>query len=124
MILRNLTDVKTVDWGNGVSRRFLLRADRMGYSLTDTIVHAGTKSRLEYRHHLEACYCIEGSGAVVDMSGGEHRIEPGVLYALDDHDPHFLIADPEQDMRLICVFAPALVGDERHNLDADSFSHY
>lgn len=124
MIIRQLDDVTTVDWGNGLSRRFLVEADDMGYSITDTIVRAGTKSKLEYRRHLEACYCIGGKGEVVDTSGESHRILPGTLYALDRHDAHFLIADPDEDLRLVCVFTPALKGDERHTLDSGEFSEY
>jgi L-ectoine synthase len=124
MIVRRLPEVTTVDWGNGLSRRFLLASDGMGYTVTDTIVRAGTKSRLEYRNHLEACYCIEGSGEVVDNAGESHALTPGTLYALDRHDPHFLIAAPHEDLRLVCVFSPALHGHETHKLDSAEFSHY
>jgi L-ectoine synthase len=124
MIIRQLTEVPSVEWGNGVSRRFLLAADGLGYTVTDTIVRAGTKSRLEYRRHLEACYCIAGRGEIVDADGESHQIEPGTLYALDRHDPHFLIAAPDGDLRLVCVFSPALRGDEVHNLDSATFSQY
>jgi L-ectoine synthase len=124
MIIRNLDSVRTVDWGNGVSRRFLLEADGMGYSVTDTIVRAGTSSPLEYRNHLETCYCIAGKGEVIDADGTSHPIEPGRLYALDKHDPHHLVASPDEDLRLVCVFTPALRGDERHRLDASGHSHY
>jgi L-ectoine synthase len=124
MIIRSLADAKVVDWGNGLSRRFLLAGDGLGYSITDTVVTAGSKSRLQYRNHLEACYCIEGSGEVVDLEGNSFPLVPGTLYALDKHDAHYLIAAPEADMRLVCVFSPALHGDERHSLDAADFSHY
>jgi L-ectoine synthase len=124
MIVRQLSDVPTVEWGNGLSRRFLVESDGMGYTVTDTTVRAGTKSRLEYRHHLEACYCIEGTGEVVDADGRSYPLEPGTLYALDRHDPHFLIAAPQEDLRLVCVFTPALRGDETHRLDSAEFSHY
>ena len=67
MIIRVLENVPSIEWGNGLSRRFLLNADNMGYTLTDTIVYAGTKSPLKYRNHLKACYCIEGEGAVEDL---------------------------------------------------------
>jgi len=116
MIVRKIEDVKTVEWGNGLSRRFLLESDGMGYTVTDTIVTKGTKSRLEYKNHLEACYCIEGRGKVVELDGTEHIIEPGTIYALDKHDPHDLIADDDQDLRLVCMFTPALTGDEAHRL--------
>lgn len=124
MIVRQLSNVKTVDWGNGLSRRFLLASDGMGYSLTDTIVLAGTKSRLEYQRHMEACYCISGKGEVIDLEGNSHEITPGTMYALDKHDAHWLVASPEADLRLVCVFSPALQGDERHSLDAHGFSAY
>jgi L-ectoine synthase len=124
VIVRQLDNVTTVDWGNGLSRRFLLEADGLGYTITDTTVRAGTKSQLEYRRHLESCYCIEGTGEVVDLDGTVHRLAPGTLYALDKHEAHFLIADPGADLRLVCVFSPALRGDERHSLDADRPSAY
>lgn len=124
MIVRRLSEVTTVEWGNGLSRRFLLESDGLGYTVTDTTVQAGTKSRLEYRRHLEACYCIAGKGEVVDMDGNSFTIEPGTLYALDRHDPHFLVASADEDLRLVCVFSPALAGEERHNLDSAEFSHY
>ncbi|WP_117208846.1 ectoine synthase [Allorhizocola rhizosphaerae] len=124
MIVRRLSEVKTVEWGNGLSRRFLLEADGMGYTITDTIVRAGTKSALQYRAHLEACYCIEGRGEVIDSENNSYVIEPGTMYALDQRDAHYLIADPDQDLRLVCVFAPALRGDERHNFDNDEHSQY
>lgn len=124
MIIRNLDDVRTVEWGNGLSRRFLLKTDGLGYTLTDTIVNAGSKSPLQYRNHLEACYCIDGSGEVIDEAGNAHALTPGTLYALDQHDAHWLIADPGSDLRLVCVFAPALDGDEVHSLDQDVHSAY
>lgn len=124
MIIRQLDQVTTVDWGNGLSRRFLLEADGLGYTITDTTVRAGTMSFLEYSRHLESCYCIEGSGEVVDLNGAVHRLAPGTLYALDHHDAHFLVADADSDLRLVCVFSPALRGDEQHSLDADGSSCY
>ncbi|MEW1893006.1 ectoine synthase [Streptomyces sp. NPDC008163] len=124
MIIRDLETVKSVDWGNGLSRRFLTESDGVGYSITDTTVRAGTKSRLEYRNHLESCYCIEGSGEVVELDGTVHPITPGRLYSLDEHDAHYLVASPHEDLRLVCVFTPALQGDEVHSLDAHTSSAY
>ena len=124
MIIRHRDEVPPVEWGNGLSHRFLVEADGLGYTVTETSVRAGTKSRLEYRRHLESCYCIGGKGEVVDLDGRSHPLVPGTLYALDRHDAHFLIASPEEDLRLVCVFSPALAGDERHNLDSAEFSQY
>lgn len=125
MIVRRVADVPPVEWGHGLSRRLLLAEDNLGFSLTDTIVDAGTTSAMQYARHLEACYCIEGTGYV--LAGTErrfHSLEPGVMYALDQHEPHQLVANREQDLRLICVFVPALDGHERHNLTEQGFSCY
>lgn len=124
MIVRAKSEVKAVEWGNGQSYRFLTETDKMGFTVAHTVVKAGSKSPLHYRNHLEACYCISGRGQVVDSDGTVHEIEPGVIYALNNNDPHFLIAAPDGDMELISVFNPPLQGDERHNLDSDEFSAY
>ncbi|WP_409180386.1 ectoine synthase [Amycolatopsis sp. VS8301801F10] len=125
MIVRRKDEVKVVEWGNGTSHRFLLETDGMGFTLCHTLVRAGTKSLLQYRRHLEACYCIAGRGSVMTSDGAvTHEITPGVMYALDEHDPHFLMAAPDSDLVLISVFNPPLHGDERHQLDTDEFSEY
>ncbi len=124
MIVRDKAGVAGIDWGNGLSYRLLVEKDNMGFTIAHTVVKAGSKSPLEYRNHLEACYCIAGRGQVIGEDGATHEIEPGVMYALDRHDRHFLIAYPEADLELISVFNPPLRGDERHNFDADEFSHY
>ena len=117
MIIRSLDGVVGTDRdlaGDGWrSRRLLLAADGMGYSLNDTVVAPGEELALEYRHHLEACYCIEGEAEITDLASGErHRIMPGTLYALDRHDRHLLRTDA--GVRLVCVFNPPLTGGEPH----------
>ena len=99
------------------SRRILLSADQMGFSLHDTIVKERAELRLHYKHHLEANYCISGRGEVVDAKTGKtYSIGPGTLYALDKHDEHILRA-VSGDLRLVCVFNPALTGQEKHQAD-------
>ncbi|MCK5296671.1 MAG: ectoine synthase [Alphaproteobacteria bacterium] len=128
MIIKNLNDIsgteRQVQWGNGTSHRFLLEKDKMGYGLTHTIVNPGTESHLQYKNHLETCYCISGSGEVEDMDGKVHRIEPGVMYALDQNDEHILRADPDVELHLVCVFNPPLIGTECHDLNGEGSSVY
>jgi L-ectoine synthase len=125
MIIRKLAELlgteREVSWGNGKSRRFLLERDGMGYSLTDTIVEAGSESRMEYRNHLETCYCVEGEGEL-ECGGVSHPLRPGTMYALDKNDSHVLRA--HSTLRLVCVFRPALKGREAHALSSNSASHY
>lgn len=118
MIIRSTAEVVGTDRdvaGEGWrSRRLLLRRDGMGFSLHDTTVEAGAELRLQYRHHLEACYCVEGEAEITDLASGQvHRITPGTVYALDAHDRHAISV--LRDLRLVCVFNPALTGAETHD---------
>lgn len=100
--------------GGFFSHRFLLDTDGMGYTITRTTIPAAGPQRWEYPHHLEACYCVAGEGELTDLKTGErHRITPDTVYALDKHDAHTFeaIGGP---VTLICVFTPALRGDEAH----------
>ena len=98
------------------SQRFLLAEDNMGFTLTETTVEAGSDQVMWYKHHLEACYCLEGEGELEDLASGEvHRITPGTCYALDQHDRHRFRA--LSTVRMICVFSPALTGGEVHDAD-------
>lgn len=120
MIVRELTqilgtarDVKGETWN---SRRLLLAHERMGFSLHDTLIHAGTTTRMHYKHHQEAVYCVEGEGTLEDLESGEkHTIRPGTLYALDGNERHVLKAS--STLRLICVFNPPVTGREMHGAD-------
>lgn len=126
MFVRTLNEVigteRDVAWGNGQSRRLLIESDNMGFALLDTVVNAGTDLEIQYKNHLEAVYCIEGKGSITDLSNGtEYEIVPGVMYVLDDHDPHRLCA--AEDLRLICIFNPPLKGDEKHDMTKPGTSY-
>ncbi len=121
MIVKRLEHVIDTDRharGDGwESRRLLLGDDGFGYSLHDTVLEEGCELTLQYKNHIETNYCIAGIGEVVDVATGEvHPITPGTLYALDRHDLHILRA-LEGQLRLVCVFTPALTGRERHDAD-------
>ena len=121
MIIKRLENVVDTDRhvrGEGwESRRIELADDGLGYSLHDTVIEEGAELTLQHKNHVEANYCIEGVGEVVDVATGEvHPITPGTLYALDKHDAHILRA-LEGQLRLVCIFTPALTGRERHDAD-------
>lgn len=120
MLIRKLSEIvgseREVSAETWRSRRLLLRDDAMGFSMHDTVIHAGTSTRMHYKHHFEAVYCIEGRGTVEAVGSGERwTIEPGTLYALNEHDEHVLRA--ETALRLVCVFNPPLLGTETHGPD-------
>ncbi|RED45104.1 ectoine synthase [Aestuariispira insulae] len=128
MFVRNLEEVEKTDrfvhWGNGTSHRLLTETDGMGFTVCHTVVAKGSESLLEYRNHLEACYCIGGSGEVEDMRGNIHPIKTGDIYVLDNHDKHFLRGGRDEDLVLVSIFNPPLKGTERHNLAGEDGSAY
>ena len=102
--------------GGFVSLRYLLAADGLGFSMSSTFIPRGQPQRWHYTNHLEACLCISGRGILIEWeSCTEFQIEPGTLYAPDNHDPHTFQAI--EDTTLICVFNPPLVGREVHRDD-------
>lgn len=126
MIVRTLQEIagteRDVNWGSGQSRRFLVEKDGMGFAFMETLILAGTDVFIQYRNHVEACYCIDGEGEIEDAAGRKWPIRRGTLYALDQHDAHHLRAST--DMRLISVFNPPIRGDERHDLAGAETSSY
>lgn len=71
------------------SLRLLHQEDGMGVTLTDSILDAGFEMDLWQKNHIEACYCLEGEGAVEELGGGKvHQIKAGTLYAMNNHDRH------------------------------------
>ncbi len=128
MFVRSCQDVEKTDffvnWGNGTSHRLLTEKDGMGFTVCHTVVKAGSESLLEYRNHLEACYCIAGEGEVEDMQGNKFPIRVGDVYVLDQHDKHYLRGGKTQDLILVSVFNPPLKGTERHSLKGEKGSAY
>jgi L-ectoine synthase len=120
MIVRDINDIDgtqddvvTDTWR---SKRIILKKDGMGYSVHETTIYAGTETHIWYQNHLESVFCIQGEGEVETIADGKiYPIRPGVLYALNEHDNHYLRAKTE--MKMICVFNPPLTGREVHDKD-------
>lgn len=118
MIVRSIDDIRgtprEVAAPNWVSRRLLLAHDGMGFSFHETTIFAGTETHIHYRNHLEAVFCVAGEGEIETVADGrKYAIRPGVMYALDRHDEHYLRARSE--LKLVCVFNPPLTGREVHD---------
>ncbi|MGH3327737.1 MAG: ectoine synthase [Streptomycetales bacterium] len=118
MIVRSLHDIqgtaRDVAAPTWRSRRLVLARERVGFSLHDTVIFAGTETAMWYAHHVEAVYCIEGQGELVDDENGDrYALAPGTMYLLDGHEHHTVRA--ETDLRMVCVFNPPCTGREVHD---------
>lgn len=102
--------------GGFTSFRALLAKDSMGFSVHKTIIPAGDVQHWHYKHHLEACFCIEGRGRLQVPSGEHWLIEPDTIYVLDKHDDHTFQAITERVV-LISIFNPPITGTEVHRDD-------
>ncbi len=105
-------DVRGEGWR---ARRHFVRSDGLGFSLSETTVNAGAEMNIWYKHHQEACFVIDGEAEITERdTGAVHRIGPGSAYA-PAHDRHTIrVISP---LRLVCVFNPALTGQETHDAD-------
>ena len=121
MIVRDLAELKASgrygeNPGVWTSSRYLLRDDAMGFTVTQTTVAAGQSQTMQYKNHVEANLIIEGEATLTDLNTGQtYELGPGSMYALDQHERHRLVA--RTDLRIVCVFSPALVGSETHDED-------
>ena len=118
MIVRNLREIRAgernVLSAGWESARLLLKADGMGFSFHITTMFAGSELKMHYQNHLESVFVLEGTGTIEDLGTGEvHKLEPGVMYALNKHDKH--IVRPETDILTACVFNPPVTGQEVHD---------
>lgn len=104
-------DVQTETWR---SRRIVLAEERVGFSLHETVLYAGTETAMWYANHIEAVFCVEGEGELInDETGERHELRPGVVYLLNGHEHHRVL--PKTDVRTICVFNPPCTGREVHD---------
>lgn len=118
MIVRTLETARNnerrVESKGWESVRLLLRSDEMGFSFHITTIYRDAELHMHYQNHLEAVYCISGSGEITtEADGVVYPIKPGTVYALDKHDKHVLRAFEE--MQMACVFNPPVHGKEVHN---------
>ena len=119
MIVRTLEEIADTDRdvrGNGWrAKRLLVRDDGLGFSLSETTVDGGAEMHLWYKHHNEACYVIEGEAEITERdTGAMHRISPGSAYSPQQDRHTIRVIAP---LRLVCVFNPALTGQEKHDAD-------
>lgn len=98
------------------SIRPLLERDGLGFSIHKTIINEGGPYHWHYKHHLEACFCVDGYGELQNLATGEvFNIEPDTLYILDQNDNHTFTA--LTNVILISVFNPPITGNEIHQKD-------
>lgn len=128
-VVRHLDEVlgteRDVAWGNGQSRRMLVRKDGLGFAFCVTLGHSNTDSHIQYRNHYESCYYIQGSGEY-EWGEGKHPIDTdtdqGTVFIMNEHDTHNMRVRDES----IClsIFTPPIEGNESHDFSADDVSSY
>ncbi len=118
MIVRTLAeitgterDVQTEHWR---SKRIVLAGDRVGFSLHETVLDAGSVNDFWYANHIEAVFIVEGEGELYDKDNDvTYRLAPGSVYVLNGNERHQL--RPRTRMRTVCVFNPPVTGREVHD---------
>jgi L-ectoine synthase len=120
MIVRTLDEITDTDRDvitpNWRSKRIVLGGDRVGFSLHETVLKAGTVNDFWYANHIEAVFITEGEGELYDKDNDTtYQLAPGSMYLLNGHEHHQL--RPRTQMRTVCVFNPPVTGREVHDED-------
>ncbi len=118
MIVRSLEDVEDTDddikTENWRSKRIILAREKLGFSVHETTLYAGTVNDFWYANHIEAVFITAGEGEVENKGTGEvHRLSPGTIYVLNEHDKHQV--RPRTEITCVCVFNPPVTGREVHD---------
>jgi L-ectoine synthase len=104
-------DIKTENWR---SKRIILAREKLGFSVHETTLYAGTVNDFWYANHIEAVFITAGEGEVENKGTGEvHRLSPGTIYVLNEHDKHQV--RPRTEITCVCVFNPPVTGREVHD---------
>ncbi|SDU03276.1 ectoine synthase [Stappia sp. ES.058] len=128
-LVRSVDDItgtaRDVFWGNGQSRRLLVRADGYGFALCQTLGNPETDSPLQYRHHFESCYYVAGSGEYV-WQQGRHPIDTngagGTVFIMNRNDAHRMVV---RDASIcLSIFTPPIEGMESHDFSGSAPSSY
>ena len=123
MLIRSFDQVESsgkvvpISHGNSTAVRVLLKADQLGFSLSEARCGASRSSNLWYKNHWEANYVRAGSGKLIDRSSGESwPMLPGSLYCVGPTDQH-TVSNSDDPLRIISVFNPPIEGPETHDKD-------
>jgi L-ectoine synthase len=80
--------VVSIGGGHAEARRYLTKADDVGFTISDlTAKGAGEPVNLWYKHHVEANFVVSGTARVTDSQTGESwPLEAGSLYLVGPKD--------------------------------------
>ena len=114
---RSNIPVVSIGGGHAEARRYLAKADDVGFTLSDlTAKSSETPVHLWYKHHVEANFVVSGTAVVTDSASGESRpLTPGSLYLVGPRDRHQVFSTT--GFHVLSIFNPPLVGNETHDED-------
>ncbi|GAA4994005.1 ectoine synthase [Pseudonocardia tropica] len=96
------------------SKRIVLANDKVGFSVHETTLKAGTVNDFWYANHIEAVFITSGEGELYDKDNDvTYQLKPGSIYVLNGNEKHQL--RPTTEITCVCVFNPPVTGREVHD---------
>ena len=93
------------------SKRIVLANDKVGFSVHETTLKAGTINDFWYANHIEAVFITSGEGELYDKDNDvTYQLAPGSMYLLNGNERHQL--RPKTQITAVCVFNPPVTGRE------------
>ncbi|UVO30446.1 ectoine synthase [Bradyrhizobium arachidis] len=123
MFVRTVADVRAagherqISHGITTATRYLTKSDGLGFSLSTASKAAGQAAhQVWYKNHWEANFIASGRGELEDLSTSQRwPLEPRTVYVVGPDDRHKVHVF--QDLLIVSVFNPPLIGDETHDAD-------
>jgi hypothetical protein len=127
--VQDLADIhgtaRDVFWGNGHSKRMLVKRDGYGFAFCVTVGNSNTDSLLQYRNNLESCYYISGTGEY-DWETAKHPIltdqDEATVFIMNNYDTHHMRI--HQESICLSIFTPPIEGTESHDFSSGKPSSY
>jgi L-ectoine synthase len=124
MLIRSMREVEAagklivINHGEASACRVLLKADGVGFSVSEARMKTGAIANLWYKNHWEANYVRSGTAMLEDIVGGRSwTLKAGDLYLVGPADRHRMTALSKEVFRVVSVFNPPIAGNETHDAD-------
>ncbi len=121
MIVRSFKDIEGTDRhvkaasGTWESKRIVLAKERVGFSLHETVLYAGTETSMWYANHIEAVVCVEGEAELTDDETGRDATRSPPAPCTCSTGTSGTRCGSRTDFRCLCVFNPPVTGREDHD---------
>lgn len=104
MFVRKIEDAEKVDWMEGVEKRLMIgpKDGAPNYIMRVYEISPGASFPLHTHNYEHEGTVLSGEGALVGKES-ELKVEPGDVYFIPPNEPHAMINNGKNVLRLLCT---------------------